>query len=120
MILQWKSFKIDLASMSEYLANNISHYDGIIANNEHFEIITLQELSELEIDKIMIYYNSLNEQDEQAKLNIPISRESALLKCKNAMIHKDYDDLSLIEKKILLKIDLTEEEIQTIVNWFSE
>lgn len=62
MILNWKTFKIDLSKFNNFLDTNLNSYvDGIVANSDNFEIIELSPLQEEQIQIIMNYYNSLEE-----------------------------------------------------------
>lgn len=61
MILQWKSYKINLDDFNKYLKENIPSADGITASPEYFEIIEISPFTEEEQSNILNYYNLLDE-----------------------------------------------------------
>lgn len=69
MILNWKSFKIDLESFNEFLKNNVSSADGIVTDINSFTIVEKVSFTQDDTNNVNIYYNSLTEQGEFNKLN---------------------------------------------------
>lgn len=59
MILQWKEFEINLSEFNKFLKDNITSADGIVADPSQFEIIELTPFTEIEIELVENYYNSL-------------------------------------------------------------
>lgn len=69
MILEWFKFKIDLASLNDFLKQNIPNADGIVASPKCFEIMEKSPLTSDEQELINNYLNSLTAEGEQEKLN---------------------------------------------------
>lgn len=67
MILQWKSFSIDLDSFNAFLKSDIPNADGIVAGEEHFEIIEKNTFEQSDINAVQAYYDGLTEEGEIAK-----------------------------------------------------
>lgn len=71
MILQWKTFSIDLPSLGAFLKTNISKADGIVADIDTFEIIEKEPFDQEDAEAIQTYYDSLTEDGEAIKSAIP-------------------------------------------------
>lgn len=118
MILNWKEFKIDLKSFYDFISNNIPNSDGIVANEDNFVIAEKVPFTSDDITLIMDYYNSLTESGESDKLLYPNKVLNAYNKCKISIISKNFDELTSIERKILVNSPLTESEEIELVNTY--
>lgn len=116
MILPWKSFKIDLKSFYQFLSTNIPNSDGIIANDSHMEIVEKSTFTQSDIDMIMQYYSSLTEEVESAKINRTTTAQTKVAILKLGMVSKTYDQLTLLERKVLLGLELTESDIDELIS----
>ena len=116
MVLEWKTFKIDLMSFYSFLSANIPNSDGILATEENMNIIEKNPLTEEEISLIYSYYNSLNENEEYLKVNrVQILKEKITLIKENLLIN-NLKISNVIEGKILLNLPLSREEEDTIIS----
>lgn len=120
MILQWKPFKIHLKSLRDYISECCPNTDGIVANEDwdYFEIVEKVDLSPEEINKIQTYYDSLTESGELEKLNYPQILSDAIINCKNFLLEKSYDSMTVAEKKLLLGIKLTKDDEMSIIQTY--
>lgn len=115
MVLQWKSFKIDLKSFYEFLESNIPNSDGILANDDNMIIVEASPLTEGETQLIQDYYSSLTESGEQFKLARPQLLNSAITVMKESLLTKDLNVMTVIERKVLLGLALTKAEEDTLL-----
>lgn len=115
MQLAWKEFKIDLKSFQNMLSESCPNSDGIVACEEFFEVIEKQPLTQSETLSILSYYDGLEEVNERNKLAFPLKAKNALLNCRQALLTKSYDDMSVIERKIILNMELTQVESEELV-----
>lgn len=116
MFLQWKDFYIDLASFYDFLQKNVSKADGIVADSNGFTIVEKEVFSVLERDTIMEYYSGLNEQGELNKVQGRKDIEAAIRNKKEDLVDKDLSSLTRLEKKLLLNLPLTDQDILEILN----
>ena len=116
MILNWKPFKIDLKTFYQFLQDNVPNSDGIVAYDSHLDIIESSPLTESEVNLIHSYYDSLTEVSESSKINRLPNAHSKLVSLKLDMISKSYDELSTLERKILLGVELTESDIDELLS----
>lgn len=115
----WKEFRIDLNALYNHLEQNLENFDGIFAQNEHFDIIKKEEFTLSDLDMINNYLNSLTEEGEATKLNRPALALKALEKCKTEMLTKSYSQLSILERKIILNLELSESDIDVLIQTHS-
>lgn len=115
MVFNWKEFKIDLKSFYEYLQQHVPNACGIVAFNSHFEIPSYTSFTQQEMDLINSYYDNLNKHSEDQKSQKPFFIHQALVDLKKGMLLKKFDELNTIEKKILLNIELSQEEIESLL-----
>ena len=118
MRLPWKSFQIDLSSFSKYLIDNIPAADGIVADETGLTIIEKEPFDSSIIQLINNHYNLLNEQDEFIKINRPVLLKNSIAQCKSLIVNKSYDDLSVIEKKLLIGVDLSSEDENELIGLY--
>lgn len=111
MIKNWLPFHIYLPAFYSFLKQNVSKADGILAGEESFEIVELETFEQSDIDTIDGYLNSLTEEGETSKASAEETLASKILGIKTAAILKSYYQLTLIERKILFNVPLTEEEL---------
>lgn len=112
---EWRQFKIDLPSLYKFAEANIDQFDGIIAQYDFFEIVKKEEILESEIEIINGYMADLEESAELEKINRPKLILESFERCKLAMVEKTYDQMSVLERKILLNVELSEEDIQSLI-----
>lgn len=113
MILEWKPYTIDLELFNEWLRDNQPKTDGLVATEEELTVIEIESLNESERTTIESYYNQL---PEYVKGYTQEELQEAILNKKHDILSKDITTLTQMEKKLLLNIELTKEEKQTIVN----
>lgn len=118
MLLEWKQFRIDLESFHN-LVKTIPNTDGIVANEQRFEIVETSPLDETSVNTIINYYNALTEEGELEKIQFRENIPNVLLNCKNALLSKNYDDMSELERKVLLNLTLTNNELEELSNLYS-
>lgn len=111
MLLQWKPFKIDLLAFKDMLDVYCPNTDGIVANEQNFEIIEKNELTGAEIQHIEDYYDSLTLESETVKLNRKYTLAEKILEIKESAITKRFQDLTFIERKILFNLPFEESEL---------
>lgn len=115
MLLEWKTFDVDLPGMDNLLRGSLAVYDGMVCTEANLEIIFTEEPSEEVTNTVMQYWNGLSEPSESAKINRPGLLRDAIDSLRAGMVSKRYDDLSSIEKKILLGIGLSESEENSLI-----
>lgn len=110
MICQWLSFTIYLPDLQEWLSENIPESDGIVSNEDSFEIIEREPFSPEQINWVQEHINSLTPITEIDKINEVDQLKLSLLNCRMALAYKSFETLEVFERKIILGIELTEEE----------
>lgn len=118
MTFEWLEFKIDLESFNQFLKDNIPSADGIVAREINFTIVEAEPFTQDEINQINQYYNSLTEEGELEKINFKLDIPTAINNCKLALLTKTYSSMTIIERKILLNLTLTDSELVSIVNQY--
>ena len=116
MIMQWLDFKIDTQALLDYVDSITDKHDGIVCQETYFEIIEKTDFTTEEQDLINSYIESLTETGESQKLNAFDLLKSKILEIKETLVYKDLSELTTIEKKILMGLDLTEQEIEQILS----
>ena len=114
MKLNWKPFYIHLKSFNNFLKENIPNSDGIVCSNLDFEIIEKNELTTVEYNSIINYYDSLTESSEQQKKQSEETLKNTIKEIKKNIVNKNISELTICEKKILFNIELTSEEIESL------
>lgn len=117
MILPWKEFQIDLASFGQFLLLEIPKADGIVANEDYFEIIELEPFTSLDVTKINDYLDNLDPEIELRKIQRPYIIEQNIVMIKSQALEKPYYSLSALEKKLLFKVTLSDVEIEEVYHW---
>jgi len=112
---EWKQFKIDLPSLYKFAEANIDQFDGIIAQYDFFEIVKKEGIVASDIEAINEYMADLEESAELEKINRPKLIMESFERCKLIMVEKTYDQMSVLERKILLNVELSEEDIQNLI-----
>lgn len=88
----------------------------MIASDTVLEIVELEErLTVAERERITTYYLSLTDAGEQTKINRPTLLTQAILRTKEALPPKRYDDLTILERKLILGLPLTTDEENTLI-----
>ena len=113
MRLEWKSYNVDLELFNEWLRDNQPKTDGLVATEEELTVIEIESLNESEKTTIESYYNQL---PEYVKGYTQEELQEAILNKKQEILNKDITTLTQVEKKILLNIELTEQEKYDLVN----
>lgn len=116
MHLSWLAFRIDLCKMNQFLRAQVPNADGITADEEGFDVVEATPLTEESVAAINNYLDSLTEEEEAASLARPQAILSAIAATKNGMVLKLYHDLTVVEKKILLGIELTKSDEDSLLN----
>jgi len=62
-VLEWKDFKVKLGKMHDFLKENLSDYDGMVADPDNLKVI-LTTYNEADIIRIDDYWESVTEQTE--------------------------------------------------------
>lgn len=115
MTMQWKTFKLDLQTFNQFLIDNVPKADGIVAYEEHFEIIESELFDQSDIDLINTYYESLTQSGEELKLTRDVRLAEAAELVKQLLLTKDLSTITTIERKILLRVPLTVDEENTLL-----
>lgn len=117
MICNWKSFQIDLPSFLRWLNQNIPSADGICAESSNFNIIETTPFTSEEIDMINNYINLLTEEGEDIKRARPSILQTKFEAIRTAAIPKRWVDMSILERKIIAQVPLSESEMEEIYNY---
>ncbi len=106
-----EDFKLDLNKLNEFLKANIPEADGINASEEGFEFVNYDLFTEEDILMIEGYIPSLSRETEvDPKLFI----DATIKQIKENMILKDYSDLTILERKLFMNMELNSEDLEEI------
>lgn len=115
MIFNWKPFKIHLESLYE-VVKTIPSADGISCDDVTFIIVEKTPFTEDEKNIINSYLDSLTEEGELKKIQFKSVLNDKIIQVKLSMVSKNYDELSSIERKLLLGIQLSNEDIASLID----
>lgn len=109
----WLGFKFCLGSLAKCVKAAVSSYDGIFADSAGFTIF----IPDTEDNQLLVdgYLNSLSEEAELNKLLYPTLVNGCLQEYKYTLLTKHYSELTVVDRKFMLNLPLTEAEISSIV-----
>jgi len=113
MILQWKEYVINLSLFDEWLRENQPKTDGLVATKDELTVVEIEALTPEEVQQIQAYYDQL---DEHVTTYTENELRLAVTEKKQEILIKDITTLTQVEKKILLNMELTEQEKHDLVN----
>ena len=118
MILQWKDFNINLKDLDKVIRANCTNYKCITACENWLEIKSTATFTQNEEDFIQSHYDSLTEIEEQYKFNRDANLYNAIKAYKEDVITLSWDSMSVLQRKALCDLDLTEGESTQIFDWW--
>jgi hypothetical protein len=110
--LKWKEHPVNLAMLDQKLRADHAQYVGNQAH-AHLELWFSEEPSQEAIDAIHAYWESLDEESEEALSYKPASqlaeeeaqRKAAIQSVKLGMLEKTWANMNAIERKLYLGLD---------------
>lgn len=60
MKFNWKEIRIDLAAFHEFLVANVSNSDGIVADEQEFEVVEKNPFTQEEKEAVTAYFLSIS------------------------------------------------------------
>lgn len=108
--MQWKAFKVDIKALNQFLIANVPKSNGIVAYEDYFEIIETEPFDQADLDLINNYYDQLTQSGEELKLTRNVRLWNAAEGLKLSILTKNYNDMTAIERKLLMRIPLTVSE----------
>jgi hypothetical protein len=110
---EWKEFNISIPNLQTELKANYPQYVGCSANSK-LELHFSSEPSQEEKDTIDAYYESLDGSDYVSAEDLKAQEdelEAAILVMKQAVISKTWANMSAVERKIVVGLKPTREEM---------
>lgn len=113
LTLQWKEFNISLDNLENYMKTNFDSYIG----NQASKYLTLyfsDPLSQEDKDSILDHYQSLDGSDYKSKDQIKLEQDElqqAIALLKQDMVSKSWDQMSTVERKVMMDLEVSREEL---------
>lgn len=115
IVKEWQSFQIHLPVLEAWLkANAGEHYTGNSADIS-FTMWFSEEPSEGIKSAITAQWESLTEQGEAAKITLYENRNKAVEDAKVALLTALFDDLIVAERKLILNLPLTTDDLDALL-----
>lgn len=114
-----KPFKVDLELLKSQVKELTGKIEDVLSGGAYFVLVLSDELADEELRALKVMWNEISEEEHARKLALPsrkdqAAKEQMLLFEKEKLISKKYDELSLVEKKVLFGIALTNEELDSL------
>ena len=107
----WKDFKLNLNLVANQLASIVNSFCGLQAHS-YLEFWFKEEPSEEEKSLIDLYWDDLTESSEEAVRYYSEEQfQSAIQAIKHDALLKTFDELSVAQKKLLMNLVPTPEEL---------
>lgn len=116
VVKQWVAFDVDLVRLQAHMLQNLSgNYTGISCCPVLCRFVFTENAEQADIDIINSYWNALAKEIEEATILDRIELAPAMLWKKTSLVFKIWKDMSALERKLILDIALTDEEVSTLL-----
>lgn len=117
-IIKWKSFKIHLPELNNFLLSYSPNYVGCSANG-NLELHFREEPSDQIKAYIQMHMDTLNENGENLKISLAIRQNNAILVAKTAMLTSDISSWIPAERKIFMNLELNNDDRHAILTKYN-
>lgn len=112
LILQYKPFNISLDTVEAYMRENYPAYAGNSASNDELILWFSEAISEETKQEILDYWESIDESSAEATSYVSKHDiKQAIEAAKRAAIDKSWDQMNVVERKIVMGMTPTKAEL---------
>jgi len=114
--LKWKEFSVNLDMVRAHIVSLEPLCCGLAGYPDRFEVIFEEMVSEESIDAIKTYWDSIdNESEEATTYASQDAVNAAIIAAKEDAVTKSWDQLSPAQRKMMMGLALTAEDKQSLL-----